>query len=112
MRVAALAQEFSDAFRALAHLRVTEPPPGERASLAGYRVSMFNLALRPLIAAIAALVLYVFLSWNVIQGLNITNPGVYVLSAFLAGFSERYFLRIVRTATEPAAERKQDRDDD
>jgi len=30
-RAAALAQEFSDASRALAHLGVTEPPPGEAA---------------------------------------------------------------------------------
>jgi hypothetical protein len=73
-----------------------------RASLTSYRTSLFNLALKPLVGAVAALVMYTLLSWNIIKGLEVTSPGVFVLVAFLAGFSERYFLRVVRAAaTEP-----------
>jgi hypothetical protein len=68
-----------------------------RASLASYRASVLNLAVKPLAGALAALVLCALLSWNVIRGLEVTNPGVFLIAAFLAGFSERYFLRIVGT---------------
>jgi hypothetical protein len=69
-----------------------------RASLTSYRTSLFKLALKPLVGAVAALVMYTLLSWNIIKGLEVTSPGVFVLAAFLAGFSERYFLRVVRAA--------------
>jgi hypothetical protein len=73
-----------------------------RASLASYRASLLNLAVKPLAGALAALVLCALLSWNVIRGLDVTSPGVFLLVAFLAGFSERYFLRIVgATENEP-----------
>jgi hypothetical protein len=67
-----------------------------RAQLLSYRASLLNLALRPLTGAVAAVILYIFLSWNVVKGLEVTSPGIFVVAAFLAGFSERYFLRIVR----------------
>ena len=42
-----------------------------------------------------ALVLYSLLSWQVLPGITIEGAGSYFLIAFLAGFSERYFLRIL-----------------
>lgn len=74
-----------------------------RASLLSYRASLLNLALKPIIGAVAALVLYIFLSWNMIKGLEVTNPGIFLVSAFLAGFSERYFLRTIRVAGNESA---------
>jgi hypothetical protein len=68
-----------------------------RATLGDFRTSLLRLSLKPVAGAIAALVVYLFLSWQVISGVKVTSGGVYVLAAFLAGFSERYFLRILRT---------------
>jgi hypothetical protein len=67
-----------------------------RAILAEYRTSMWKLALKPLVGAVAALTLYLFLSSQIIEGVNVSNPGLYIVSAFFAGFSERYFLRVLR----------------
>jgi len=67
-----------------------------KATLLEYRTSMKKLALRPAVGAVAALVLYLFLSANVISGVEVTSAGVYIVAAFGAGFSERYFLRIVQ----------------
>ena len=67
-----------------------------RADLSEYRTSMLKLYLRPLVGAVAAVTLYLFLSANVVSGVEVTNAGVYVVAAFMAGFSERYFLRVLR----------------
>lgn len=69
-----------------------------RATLLDYRTSMKKLALRPVFGAVAALTLYLFLSAKVVSGVDITNAGIYIVTGFLAGFSERYFLRIVNAA--------------
>jgi hypothetical protein len=74
-----------------------------RATLLSYRASLLNLALKPIVGAVAALVLYIFLSWSIIKGLDISSPGVFLISAFLAGFSERYFLRTIRAASNEVA---------
>jgi hypothetical protein len=67
------------------------------ATLGDFRTSLLRLSLKPIVGAIAALVVYLFLSWQVVSGVAVETGGVYVLAAFLAGFSERYFLRILRT---------------
>jgi hypothetical protein len=67
-----------------------------RAVLSDYRTSMLKLTLKPLAGAVAAVILYLFLSAGVVSGVEVTNTGVYVVAAFLAGFSERYFLRVLR----------------
>jgi hypothetical protein len=77
-------------------------------TLPEYEESMLKLAIRPMLGANLALVLYVFLAWQVIAGVSITSTGSYFLVAFLAGFSERYFLRLLDLApddTTPASER-------
>ena len=67
------------------------------ATLGDFRTSLLRLSLKPIAGAIAALIGYLFLSWQVISGVAVQSGGVYVVAAFLCGFSERYFLRILRT---------------
>ena len=75
-----------------------------RAELSEYRTSMLKLYLRPLVGAVAAVTLYLFLSANVVSGVEVTNAGVYVVAAFMAGFSERYFLRVLHEQDRAAME--------
>jgi hypothetical protein len=65
-------------------------------TLLDYRASMLKLALKPLVGAVAALTLYFFLTWQVLTGVQLTSGGTFLLVGFLAGFSERYFLRILK----------------
>jgi hypothetical protein len=67
-----------------------------RVGLADYQESMLKLQLRPLVGATVAVVLYVLLTWGILPGISIENAGSYVLIAFASGFSERYFLRLLR----------------
>jgi hypothetical protein len=80
-------------------------------NLLDYRTSVKRMALKPLFGGVAALTLYFFLSANLISGVAVTSAGTYVVAAFLAGFSERYFLRFVDRGTEalsPPPDRKGD----
>ena len=54
----------------------------------------------PAIGGMAALILFIFLSWNVLPGVVFTNIGSVLFAAFLAGFSERYFLRVLNVDEE------------
>jgi len=65
-------------------------------TLLDYRASVLKLALKPLVGAVAALTLYFFLTWQIVTGVQVTSGGTFLLAGFLAGFSERYFLRILR----------------
>ena len=60
-------------------------------SLWEYQEANIRLLLKPLIGGTTSLLVFVLLSWNVLQGVTITNVGSYLLIAFLCGFSERYF---------------------
>lgn len=66
-----------------------------RVTLADYEEGMLTLSLRPVVGGLAALVLFVLLSWDVVPGIDTTTAGSYLLTGLLAGFSERYFLRIL-----------------
>lgn len=70
------------------------------ATVLEYRTSMKRLALKPMVGAIAALVVYLFLTAGMISGIDITSAGTFVVLAFVAGFSERYFLAILNTPSE------------
>ena len=63
-----------------------------------YRTSMLKLALKPLVGAVASLTLYLLLSWQILTGVKVTNGGTFLLVGFLAGFSERYFLKLLRAS--------------
>lgn len=63
--------------------------------LAQYQESMLNLLLKPLVGSIAAVVLFVLLSWQILPGIDVKSAGTYVCLAFISGFSERYFLKLL-----------------
>jgi len=67
-----------------------------RAVLGKYRTSVLRILLKPVAGAIAALTMYLFLSVDLISGVQVTTTGVYIVAAFVAGFSERYFLKFLR----------------
>jgi len=64
-------------------------------TLTEFQENMLKLQLRPIVGALVALILSVLLSWQILPGINAENAGSYVLFAFLSGFSERYFLRLL-----------------
>lgn len=66
-----------------------------RVTLADYQETMLKLVLRPMVGGIVSLVLVVLLSWNLIPVIDVQNAGTFFLAAFLSGFSERYFLRLL-----------------
>jgi hypothetical protein len=73
-------------------------------TLREYRASVKRLTLKPFFGAVAALVVYFFLSAEVINGVSVTSAGPYVVAAFLAGFSERYFLRVIEAGVDKGRE--------
>lgn len=74
-----------------------------RATLVVYRTSMLKLALKPLVGAVAAVTLYLLLSWQILTGVQVTNGGTFLLVGFLSGFSERYFLRLLSASSDDQA---------
>jgi hypothetical protein len=50
---------------------------------------------RAAVGAMIAVLAYFLLSFNVMPGLSATSPGTYLLVAFIAGFSERYFVGLL-----------------
>jgi hypothetical protein len=69
-----------------------------------YRASVKRMTLKPFVGAVAALVVYFFLSAEVINGVSVTSAGPYIVAAFLAGFSERYFLRVIEAGVDKGRE--------
>ena len=76
-----------------------------RITLTDFQENKLKLLLKLLIGGIVALILFILLSWGIISGVTITNPGTYFLVAFLSGFSERYFLRLLDADGNGGAER-------
>jgi hypothetical protein len=66
-----------------------------KVTLMEYQEKMLKLQLKPILGAILALILYSLLSWQILPGITLENTGSYLLLAFLSGFSERYFLRLL-----------------
>ncbi|GAB2586849.1 hypothetical protein GCM10027168_19610 [Streptomyces capparidis] len=71
-----------------------------RASLLTYRTSMLKLGLRPLVGGLVALVIALLASWGALPAIESVDPGLLLLTAFLAGFSERVFLRLLKVPGE------------
>jgi hypothetical protein len=67
-----------------------------KVTLDEFRENVVQFKLRPLVGAIFAVIIAALLSWDLIAGIDITNAGVYVLIAFLCGFSERFFLGLLQ----------------
>lgn len=66
-----------------------------RITLTQYQENMLKLQLKPIVGAFVSLILYVLLSWQILPGIEIKNAGSYIFAAFLSGFSERYFLKLI-----------------
>jgi len=84
----------------LLHIRNT------RITLTEFLEDIYKSHLRLLVGAIIALTSYTFLSWKVLPGITVTNAGSYFFIAFLSGFSERYFLRLLKIEPDAPTEEK------
>jgi hypothetical protein len=73
----------------LLHIRRT------RVNLAQYQESVLSLQLKALVGAMVAVILFIFLSWEILPGIVVKTAGSYIVVAFLSGFSERYFLKLL-----------------
>jgi hypothetical protein len=75
-----------------------------KTSLDLYEESMILLKIRPFFGPFAALITFILISWNVFSEILTSNPSSLFLAAFLSGFSERYFLKLLKI--EPANQEK------
>jgi hypothetical protein len=73
---------------------------GSRTNLDLYEESMILLKIRPIFGAFAALITFILISWNVLSEIITGNPSSLFLAAFLSGFSERYFLKLLKLEPE------------
>lgn len=71
-----------------------------RTSLALYEESVLLSHLRLIFGGFAGLISFVLLSWNLLSGVSIDSLGPLVLAAFLSGFSERYFIDLLKIKPE------------
>jgi hypothetical protein len=69
--------------------------PNSRSTLSDFQEKQKDSQLKLAVGAIAALIMFIFLSWQIIPGIELKNAGSFLFLAFVAGFSERYFLRIL-----------------
>jgi hypothetical protein len=67
-----------------------------KTTLTLYEESVVLVQLRPIFGAFAAILLSMFLSWGILENVLQQNFGSYLLVAFLSGFSERYFLNLLK----------------
>jgi len=69
-----------------------------------YEMSVLLFQLRPVFGAFAALVTFMLLSWDVFDDVIANTPGSYALVAFVSGFSERYFIKLLKLNNEEKTE--------
>jgi hypothetical protein len=60
-----------------------------------YQERLLLLEIKPLVGSLVSLTLFCLLSWAVVPAVSPKNFGSYMLVAFVAGFSEKYFLRLL-----------------
>ena len=73
-----------------------------RSNLSDFQEKQKESQLKLAVGAISALIMFIFLSWQIIPGVELKNAGSFLFLAFVAGFSERYFLRILNIDDENA----------
>jgi hypothetical protein len=66
-----------------------------------YEEAVLLFQIRPIFGAFAGLVMFMLISLGSLSSVFSYSPGSMVLAAFLSGFSERYFLKLLKTETEP-----------
>jgi len=64
-------------------------------NLQRYKESMLIFQLKPLVGGITAALLAIFISWDLLPGVKIEGVGSFIIIAFLTGFSERYFIKLL-----------------
>lgn len=69
---------------------------GSKTDLGDYEISVLLFQLRPILGAFAALILVTLMSWKVLADIIVSSSGSYILVAFVSGFSERYFINILK----------------
>ena len=70
---------------------------GSKTNLGDYEMSILLFQLRPIFGAFAALILAALLSWGVLSDvIKNESLGTFILAAFVSGFSERYFLNLLK----------------
>lgn len=69
-------------------------------NLIEFKESLLKFYLKPIIGAILAIIVSVLLSWKILPGVKIDSIGTFFLIAFLTGFSERYFLKLLKIDSE------------
>lgn len=65
-------------------------------TLAEYQHSIVKLRLRPLVGILLSLITYILLVRHALLGITVDNLGTLLLIALASGFSERYFLRLMK----------------
>lgn len=73
---------------------------GSKTDLGDYEISVLLFQLRPILGAFAALVLVTLMSWRILADIVVSSSGSYILVAFISGFSERYFINLLKLNTE------------
>jgi hypothetical protein len=66
-----------------------------------YEEAVLLFQIRPIFGAFAGLVMFMLISLGSLSSVFSNTQGSMVLAAFLSGFSERYFLKLLKTETEP-----------
>ncbi len=66
-----------------------------RSVLSDFQENLKSNQLKIYIGALAALILFAFMSWQIIPGIDVKNAGTFIFLAFVAGFSERFFLNLL-----------------
>jgi len=70
---------------------------GSKTDLGDYEMSILLFQLRPIFGAFAALILAALLSWGVLNDvIKNDSLGSFILAAFVSGFSERYFINLLK----------------
>lgn len=68
---------------------------GSTSKLSDFQEKQKESQLKFAVGGIAALITFIFLSWDVLPGVQLKNAGSMLFFAFIVGFSERYFLRFL-----------------
>ena len=76
-----------------------------RTVLSDYQENLKNNQLKLNIGALAAIIIFIFLTWNLIPGVQMQNAGSLIFMAFIAGFSERFFLDLLNIKNDGFAPR-------
>ncbi len=74
-----------------------------------YEEAVLLFQIRPIFGAFSGLVMFMLIALGSLSSVFSNTPGSMALAAFLSGFSERYFLKLLKTETEPK-DKDKDRD--